>query len=327
MVDHVTSVHDRVLDLLGPRVLGAVADDEAALVDAHLGECADCRGAAAALSAGADRLVEDSPAPDRAWRAIAARLDDRPADQPPRPAGDHPEDRYLAHAFQRALLPRRLPDIRGWAIATAYEPAGNHLLLGGEFYDVVGLRDGAIAVLVGDVCGSGPAAALLAMSIRSSVKTALWHDPDPAAAAAAVEGALADQLDDVWSRLTLAVVEPDSSSVRVVTAGTPLPWLLREQGATAVRVPRNEPFGLGWRDEWRAGAIDVEAGQSLVLVSNSVADGALGDEVAPTVVAIGGQPLDVPTHAAPHDTVLEVLSTAKRASTKADLVVAALRRA
>jgi PAS domain S-box-containing protein len=79
----------------------------------------------------------------------------------------------IAETLQRSLLPIKLPEIPGLAIATAFQPAGSGVLVGGDFYDVwqVG-DDGEFGLAIGDVAGKGaPAAALTALA-RHTARTA-----------------------------------------------------------------------------------------------------------------------------------------------------------
>ena len=67
------------------------------------------------------------------------------------------QQRHIAATLQTALLPPALPDIPGVDIAVRYWPAGAAVEVGGDFYDVFPLDDGhRWAVVIGDVCGTGP---------------------------------------------------------------------------------------------------------------------------------------------------------------------------
>jgi serine phosphatase RsbU (regulator of sigma subunit) len=70
----------------------------------------------------------------------------------------------VSQALQRALLPRALPVVPGLELAAEYLPASTGSDVGGDFYDVYAVGEGARGasnwlVAVGDVCGTGAAAA------------------------------------------------------------------------------------------------------------------------------------------------------------------------
>ena len=66
------------------------------------------------------------------------------------------EQRETAVALQHAMLgPKNPPG----GFAVRYQPASGPLQIGGDWYDVVDLDDGRVALVVGDCVGHGLAAA------------------------------------------------------------------------------------------------------------------------------------------------------------------------
>ena len=72
--------------------------------------------------------------------------------------------------LQRALLPDRLPDVEGLPLTARYLPGGAPDKLGGDWYDVVPLEGGTVALVVGDVAGGDLAATALMAQLRSAVR-------------------------------------------------------------------------------------------------------------------------------------------------------------
>ncbi len=71
-------------------------------------------------------------------------------------------ERDIAVSLQRSLLPKELPLAPGLEVAVRYLPAGQHAMIGGDWYDVVQLAEGKLALVVGDVMGHGvPQAAVM----------------------------------------------------------------------------------------------------------------------------------------------------------------------
>ena len=62
-------------------------------------------------------------------------------------------EHQIAETLQRSLLPDRLPEIPGVALAARYVPATADVQVGGDWYDVVQLPDGLIGLAIGDVAG------------------------------------------------------------------------------------------------------------------------------------------------------------------------------
>src|SRR4051812_15600875 len=80
------------------------------------------------------------------------------------------EQRRVAEALQRTLLPQELIGIAGLEVAARYLPAAQATSLGGDWYDVFPLGGGCVGIAVGDVVGRGlPAAALMAQ-LRTALR-------------------------------------------------------------------------------------------------------------------------------------------------------------
>lgn len=62
-----------------------------------------------------------------------------------------------AQEIQRVLIPETLPSLEGFAITSAYQPA---LEVGGDFFQIIGQKDGSTIVAMGDVSGKGLKAAM-----------------------------------------------------------------------------------------------------------------------------------------------------------------------
>ncbi|HEY2206291.1 MAG TPA: SpoIIE family protein phosphatase [Pseudonocardia sp.] len=138
----------------------------------------------------------------------------------------------VAQTLQHSLLPQRLPDIDGLALATHYQPAGRLTQAGGDWYDVVPLDDERVGIVVGDVAGNGAAAAAVMGQLRSALSGFLLAEQSPGAAlrllnrvAARIDGALA-------TTVVCFVLNTRTRELRWARAGHPPPLLL---------APRNGP--------------------------------------------------------------------------------------
>ena len=69
----------------------------------------------------------------------------------------------VAHEMQRSLLPQNLPSSERFEIAAHSIPAYE---VGGDYYDVLPMRDGRLGFLVGDVSGKGVSAALYMAQVK-----------------------------------------------------------------------------------------------------------------------------------------------------------------
>ena len=90
------------------------------------------------------------------------------------------ERAQAALTLQESLLPAQLPSVEGWQLASSYAAGDTTVEVGGDFFDVVELESGFLAV-VGDVTGKGVQAAALTALARYTLATAARFDPSPAA--------------------------------------------------------------------------------------------------------------------------------------------------
>lgn len=192
------------------------------------------------------------------------------------------EDRdRTARLLQAALLPRELPAIGGVDLAAGYWPAGRSAEVGGDFYDVIALDDGFIA-LVGDVCGRGPEAAAVMGLARTTARVLARRERSLGAMFAQVNEALLNEVgEDVGTFVTMCGVratgrtDGNGYDLEIVCAGHPHPVLV---GRGAPRAVGTSGLVLGVE---RAPTIAssherIRPGESLVLYTDGLAERARG---------------------------------------------------
>jgi PAS domain S-box-containing protein len=151
----------------------------------------------------------------------------------------------ISQSLQRSLLPPELPEIPGVEVEVIYRAAGEGNEVGGDFYDVFPIRDGAYGFAIGDVCGTGPQAAAVTGLARHALRLLAREGFSGPAVLERLNAAILDE--GVRSRfLTLLYGElwpqPDgSATLKVVCAGHPLPLRLRQDGRVE---PAAEPQPL-----------------------------------------------------------------------------------
>ena len=79
-------------------------------------------------------------------------------------------DLEVARQIQFGLLPFEPFERDGVAIHAAMRPANT---VGGDYFDIIDLGEGRVAVVMGDVAGKGMPAALLMALLQGSLRTLL----------------------------------------------------------------------------------------------------------------------------------------------------------
>jgi Stage II sporulation protein E (SpoIIE)/Phosphoserine phosphatase RsbU, N-terminal domain len=184
-------------------------------------------------------------------------------------------ERHIAHVLQRSLLPLALPTIAGLGASVRFWPAGEGIEVGGDFYDLFAARDGAYAVLIGDVQGKGPEAAAVTALARHTLRAAAAYEPRPSQVLGLLHRALRQERSD-GRFCTVAYghlhVRRDGASLTLACGGHPLPFVVRRDGPV-------EPIGrlgtlLGSDVEPQLTDVTVElaAGDVVVLYTDGVTE-------------------------------------------------------
>jgi serine phosphatase RsbU (regulator of sigma subunit) len=146
----------------------------------------------------------------------------------------------VADTLQRSLLPE-LPDVPGIEAAAHYVSASSAADVGGDFYDLLHLPDGSVAVVVGDVVGHDVAAAAAMGHLRGLLRACVWDadESDPGTVLARVDRLVqglrvASLATMVYARAVRPTEDGAPWQVHVANAGHP-PIMLRSPGG-AVRV-------------------------------------------------------------------------------------------
>jgi serine phosphatase RsbU (regulator of sigma subunit) len=140
----------------------------------------------------------------------------------------------LARTLQQILLPPRLPRIPGMQVAARYQAGGSGAEILGDFYDVFPSVRGSWGLVVGDVCGKGVAAAKSTALARYALRGEALRQARPSLILAGLNQAMLDWPTDDPRFITAiyATVRPRLAvtSVRISSAGHPLPLLRRQDG-------------------------------------------------------------------------------------------------
>ena len=157
----------------------------------------------------------------------------------------HSQTMVAAVQLQEAVLPQTLHASPGWEIAHHYSPSGR-TEVGGDFYDVIELDDGRLAMFVGDVMGRGVNAAAAMAQTRSAVRAYAALDPAPEVVLTRLDQMYARYQSEQLVTLLYLVVDPASDEVVFGNAGHPPPLVLHEDG-TVSQLPLAEgaPLGVG----------------------------------------------------------------------------------
>jgi hypothetical protein len=183
-----------------------------------------------------------------------------------RHARRYEHERGIVETLQRSLLPPSLPLVPGFTMAARYLPAEADARVGGDWYDVVVLDDGGIAIAIGDVSGHGIRAAALMGQLRNALRAYAFEGYTPSVAAGRLDS-LVRQLEASWfATLAYAVIEPDGHTLTLANAGHPAPLLVTPEGeARFLEAGRGSPLGTATSaDAFEEAVHELPAGSLLL---------------------------------------------------------------
>ncbi len=189
----------------------------------------------------------------------------------------------LAAELQRGVLPRGRLTASGLTIATRYQAATSGVEIGGDFYDVVQLVDGQVALVIGDVEGHNLIAASLMGRLRTTVHAYAREGHGPAEVMARANQWLADLNRDpdlaLFATCCFVVVNPATRELAICRAGHPPALVVPPGGRPQVLdCDAGLPLGVDADTEYTTTQTHVEPGSILVLTTDGLMVADTADE-------------------------------------------------
>jgi serine phosphatase RsbU (regulator of sigma subunit) len=185
------------------------------------------------------------------------------------------QHRTIAATLQSALLPPALPAIDGVGIEARYWAAGPASDVGGDFYDAFRVDDDTWALVIGDVCGTGAAAAAVTAIARHTIRAAATHGHGHREVIDWLDAALRAGGRDRFCTVVYATLERSGAStwhLRLVSGGHPLPVLCRADGSAEVVGTPGTLVGILSSVTVTPTDVELGPGDTLVLYTDGVTD-------------------------------------------------------
>jgi PAS domain S-box-containing protein len=147
----------------------------------------------------------------------------------------------LATTLQHSMLGNAAVADDRVVVCARYQPAVDELAVGGDWYDVVELDNGTIALIAGDVVGRGIDAATAMGQLRSALAALARSGLDPAGVLEAVERFAATIPKAHFATCVFVVVDPANERITYSSAGHMPPLVVDANGATEFLAEHQDP--------------------------------------------------------------------------------------
>jgi phosphoserine phosphatase RsbU/P len=175
-----------------------------------------------------------------------------------------------AKAIQEKLLPREIPQMPGYEIASAWQSAR---LVGGDYFDILPLDEKTLGICIADVAGKGMPAALLMSNLQAAVRglSSLTVAPD----------LLCSRLNSIVYRNTdsdrfitffYAQLEGPLRRLAYVNAGHNAPFVVRSDGSHERLRDGGAVLGVFASRNYEMGSAQLSAGDRVILFTDGVTE-------------------------------------------------------
>ncbi|NJK78421.1 MAG: SpoIIE family protein phosphatase [Chloroflexaceae bacterium] len=185
----------------------------------------------------------------------------------------------LGRRTQADFFPHSLPDIPGWCIATAFNPARE---VAGDFYDVFRLPDNRIGLVIADVCDKGVRAALFMVLVRSLIRAfAEQTSTTPVDALHSVvltNNYITSHHHNnrshlhMFATLFFGVLNPENGRLTYINGGHEAPVVVGPSGMRQLLEPTGPAVGFMPGSQYHQEQIYLEPGEFLLAYTDGVTE-------------------------------------------------------
>lgn len=175
----------------------------------------------------------------------------------------HQRELEAAGTVQQVLIPHDTPVMPGFTVEAVYRPAG---VVGGDFFQVLPVADGALAV-VGDVSGKGMPAALTVALLVGTVRTLAHYTTRPGEILAAMNRRMLGRSNGGFT--TCVVVHASAEGMLSAASAGHLPPYINGR---EVEITAGLPLGLEPTDSYAETFLRLDPGAQLTLITDGVVE-------------------------------------------------------
>jgi sigma-B regulation protein RsbU (phosphoserine phosphatase) len=184
----------------------------------------------------------------------------------------HQQEREIeeARAIQEGFLPKEIPQLTGYDIAAAWQPAR---IVGGDYYDVLPFGSDAVGVCIADVAGKGMPAAMLMSNLQAGVRGLASPTLTPEGLCERLNALICRNIAaDRFITLFYAELDGPSRRLRYVNAGHNAPIVLHRDGSHSRLDQGGGVLGIFQTQKFAGATADLAAGDRVLLFTDGVTE-------------------------------------------------------
>jgi sigma-B regulation protein RsbU (phosphoserine phosphatase) len=175
-----------------------------------------------------------------------------------------------ARAIQEGFLPKEIPQMEGYEIASAWQSAR---LVGGDYFDVLPFQREIFGLCIADVAGKGLPAALLMSNLQAAVRGLASAAVSPEDLCVRLNALLCRNMaSDRFVTLFYAQLEGAAQRLRYTSAGHNPPFVLHQDGAHERLREGGGVLGVFQNQTFRSGVTQLQPGDRVVLYTDGVTE-------------------------------------------------------
>ena len=189
-----------------------------------------------------------------------------------------------AREIQSSLLPKEIPQLAGFEVAGAWQPA---LTVSGDYYDVLRLDGHRLGTCIADVAGKGVSAALLMANVQAAVRAFADSSGSPAEMCSKVNALLHENVaTGKFVTFLYGVLDAEKRTFRYCNAGH-LPPIVFSEGEARTVDGGGAVLGVFPSWSYEDAVIELKAGDRLLLFTDGITEAAdaSGQEFGETGIA------------------------------------------
>jgi sigma-B regulation protein RsbU (phosphoserine phosphatase) len=175
-----------------------------------------------------------------------------------------------AKAIQEKLLPREIPQMPGYEIASAWQSAR---LVGGDYFDILPLDGETLGICIGDVAGKGMPAALLMSNLQAAVRGLSSATLAPDLLCGRLNSLICrNTASDRFITFFYAQLQGPTRRLAYVNAGHNAPFVVHADGTHERLREGGAVLGVFERQTYELGSAQLSAGDRVVLFTDGVTE-------------------------------------------------------